>query len=328
MNIDKPKKQLNKALISLKKKHFYFDHYIPLKDGQNSNCWKVYNKNQVFCLKFYKENLSFKRDRFDTEKDFLELLYLEKFKNVPRLICDNRDENWSLLEWLNGEKIQKPNKENWDKYSNFLISLQELKNSKYVNKIKYASESCFELKDHYQLIFSRLNKIFQLTNQDKIFFNINNWLEEIVLERLNFLKNQIINKGLDSSKFLNKKIISPSDVGFHNIISLKKELYFFDFEYAGWDDPYKLFVDLVIQPENVLTQKNGFSILENIAANFEINLNKSLLLKYLDLYRIKWVLIILNKILFNQNKKESEVNLIFSKILNYYDHIGEVWLLD
>ena len=52
------------------------------------------------------------------------------------------------------------------------------------------------------------------------------------------------------------------------------------------NDPYKLFVDLVIQPENVLTQKNGFSILENIAANFEINLNKSLLLKYLDVAEI------------------------------------------
>ena len=48
------------------------------------------------------------------------------------------------------------------------------------------------------------------------------------------------------------KIISPSDVGFHNIISQKDKLNFIDFENASWDDPYKLFEDLVIQPGNIL----------------------------------------------------------------------------
>ena len=31
-------------------------------------------------------------------------------------------------------------------------------------------------------------------------------------------------------------ILSPSDFGFHNIISKNQKLYFIDFEYAGWDD--------------------------------------------------------------------------------------------
>lgn len=321
-------KKLNKALISLKKKQYFFDNYTPLNHGKNSICWKVYNKNQVFCLKFYKENLSFKRDRFDTEKNFLELLNLEKFKNVPKLICDNRNENWSLLEWLNGEKIQKPNKRYWEKYLNFIISLQELKYSKYVNKIQDASEACFEIKDHYKLILFRFNKIVKLTSKEKKFLIINNWLEQVIMERLNFLKIQIENKGLNLSISRNKKIISPSDVGFHNIIRFKKELYFFDFEYAGWDDPYKLFVDLVIQPENILNQKKAIYVIDNIAESFKIKINKSLLLIYLELYRIKWILIILNKIVFNEIEKESDVDLIFSKINNYYNYVGEIWLLD
>ena len=147
-------------------------------------------------------------------------------------------------------------------------------------------------------------------------------------DRLNFLLNQIDNKGFNSSLYANKKIISPSDVGFHNIIRYKNELYFFDFEYAGWDDPYKLFVDLVIQPENILTQKEGLNIIVNIADNFKMKVNKTLLIFYLELYRIKWILIILNKVVFNEIKMESQAKLILSKISKYYNQIGEIWLFD
>ena len=160
------------------------------------------------------------------------MLNLEKIKNVPKLICSDRNQNWSLLEWLNGKKIEKPNKNNWEKYSNFIISLQDLRNSQHIDKIKYASEACFELNEHYELICSRLNKVFKLTNRENIFININNWLQNVVLKRLNYLKNQIYNNEF-SEMPIKKKIISPSDVGFHNILKYKNDLYFFDFEYAG-----------------------------------------------------------------------------------------------
>ena len=45
---------------------------------------------------------------------------------------------------------------------------------------------------------------------------------------------------------------------------------FYDFEYSGWDDPYKLFVDLVIQPEQTLNIKEAFFIIRSLADGFSM----------------------------------------------------------
>jgi hypothetical protein len=45
------------------------------------------------------------------------------------------------------------------------------------------------------------------------------------------------------------RFLSPSDFGFHNVIrSQRGELYFLDFEYAGWDDPGRTVCDVFLQP--------------------------------------------------------------------------------
>ena len=155
MIINNDSNPLFRALKFLEENNFLFDGYETLDGGRNSNCWKVYNNKKSFCLKFYKDNSSYKRKRFDTEKNFLELLYYENFSNVPKLICQNRTENWTLLEWVNGVKIKKPNKDNWDSYINFLINLQKLQKSAYKYKIRNAAEACFEIPTHYKLIISR-----------------------------------------------------------------------------------------------------------------------------------------------------------------------------
>jgi len=46
-----------------------------------------------------------------------------------------------------------------------------------------------------------------------------------------------------------ERCLSPSDFGFHNTIEKKNgDLMFFDFEYAGWDDPAKTICDFFYQP--------------------------------------------------------------------------------
>ena len=42
--------------------------------------------------------------------------------------------------------------------------------------------------------------------------------------------------------------MSPSDFGFHNAFRSPNGVKFFDFEFAGWDDPAKAVVDFSLQP--------------------------------------------------------------------------------
>ena len=58
--------------------------------------------------------------------------------------------------------------------------------------------------------------------------------------------------------------MSPSDFGFHNVIKKKKKLFFFDFEYAGMDDPVKLISDFICQPDHKLSKKQRYLFYNNI----------------------------------------------------------------
>ena len=94
-----------------------------------------------------------------------------------------------------------------------------------------------------------------------------------------------------------ERCLSPSDFGFHNSLRLPDgTLRFFDFEYAGWDDPAKLVCDffcavaLPVPPEllpQVVTQ-----VTECVGRPDEAQARIELLL---PVYRLKWVAILLNE---------------------------------
>ena len=130
----------------------------------------------------------------------------------------------------------------------------------------FASEACFNLVEHKKLICLRVKEII---NSSKGLVK-KEWFKKEVLESLNKCESEYQNYfSLRNSNYLTKnKILSPSDVGFHNILRIKNKLYFHDFEYAGWDDPYKLVVDILIQPENILTQYNAMKIINSLESCF------------------------------------------------------------
>ncbi len=100
--------------------------------------------------------------------------------------------------------------------------------------------------------------------------------------------------------------MSPSDFGFHNILVDNKTLYFFDFEYAGWDDPAKLFCDFYSQPESpvIFEQAETFRILVSHALKLtEANLWTKELLPF---YRLKWCCILLNE--FRQSDRNRRIH--------------------
>ena len=88
---------------------------------------------------------------------------------------------------------------------------------------------------------------------------------------VHWIKSEIYNlmlfqrdKNIDIDYILpeENRVISQSDVGFHNMLIGKNKVYFLDFEYAGWDDPGKLFSDLLLQPDNNFPIKH-FKILSH-----------------------------------------------------------------
>ena len=94
---------------------------------------------------------------------------------------------------------------------------------------------------------------------------------------------------------------------------------FFDFEYAGWDDPHKLISDLILQPDNPVPL-NFIKELDPLILKYvDSQIDKERILLLMSIYRIKWLLIIFNKVLKSDIYK---INLdeISEKLITYSHH--------
>ena len=289
--------------------------------GINSSSWKVYSNRNKFFLKFYINANNDKRDRIGAESRFTALLKEGGFENFPNIILSNEKDNWTLFEWLDGEKIFKPNKKDLEDLTFFIKKIQTLRNLKSSKNIGNASEACFNLFEHKELIIFRVKQIINASNG-----SVREWLKRQVLESLNNCESKYQNYfSLNSSNHLNRnKILSPSDIGFHNVLRIGNKLYFHDFEYAGWDDPYKLIVDILIQPENILSKYNSMKIINSLESCLKIKDYFDYLKVYLILYRAKWVSIIFKKIL-QQKLSPREEETLLKKSSNYFIKVGTIW---
>ena len=310
---------LDKVEINLKKNNIFIDHIERIVSGKNSYAWKIKSKNKFFFLKLYKSTKDDIRDRIGAEYRFINLLKNLGRVNIPEIILINQEEKWSLFKWVNGKKIKKPIQTDWDCLLEFITNIQNLKTHKDANKIGLASEACFSLDEHHKLIQYRLNRLIKNTfGEEKI------WIENVVYNSIKKYKKkymQYFTKNYFSSHDI--RILSPSDVGFHNILKVDNKFFYFDFEYSGWDDPYKLICDLIIQPEHILPKEESIFIYNKLKNKFNLENNYNLLKIYINLYRAKWISIILK----NLNYERDLDKKFIRKSLSYFIKVGEIWEL-
>ena len=104
-----------------------------------------------------------------------------------------------------------------------------------------------------------------------------------------------------------EKIISPSDFGLHNAkLNKGNRLIFFDFEYAGWDDPAKTVADFFAQPRFPAP----FEEVDNLLSIFSNIFSSNVMARFLrrlplvdSIIRLKWCYILLNDFHPNSNKR-------------------------
>jgi thiamine kinase-like enzyme len=94
----------------------------------------------------------------------------------------------------------------------------------------------------------------------------------------------------------NQVIISPSDFGFHNaIITKDQNTVFLDFEYSGLDDPAKLVGDYFSQVSIPVDLSYIDTFIDSMCSKgIPINEVRQRSLLLLNLYKIKWICIVLN----------------------------------
>tara|TARA_Y100001934_G_scaffold242380_1_gene298108 strand:+ start:253 stop:1905 length:1653 start_codon:yes stop_codon:yes gene_type:complete len=271
-----------------------------LKRGGNNCVYKITIGDKAILGKVYHRDTHDSRDRFGQEVAFLKYLKSIAVKESPALISQDRTAGVVCIDWIEGADFDSPlasSESYWKQCFSFLKKIQVGKNSIEAKSLPEGSEAAFSLRAHLALLQNRRD--YWYAHNQTIPEKVRSLLMTELDEEYKSLAKELISHP-DFNKELepDEKIISPSDFGLHNAKLVEDEqLAFFDFEYAGWDDPAKTIADFFAQPRFPAP----FEKVENLISTFSEIFSSSVmdrLLRRLPLVnriiRLKWCYILLN----------------------------------
>jgi hypothetical protein len=174
---------------------------------------------------------------------------------VPQLVHSDKTSRSVVLEYIKGERFTEgttPSQEDINQAVTFMRLLnRDLETGKDL-VTDSAAEGFLRITEHLKNVDQRLERM----SIDHLPANVAceaRWFIEVARKRLNTLQErteQLLSQGrCPDALDPREQSVSPSDFGFHNAIRHPKGVRFFDFEFAGWDDPVKAVSDFDLQPK-------------------------------------------------------------------------------
>jgi hypothetical protein len=278
----------------------------PLQGGRNNQVFRMIIGNVSFLLKAYFRHEKDPRDRLGTEYAFLSFVWSRGMRMIPRPIAADPVRSLGLYEFINGEKLSAGDirEEHIRQSLDFYFALNAAPDNPAARNLPNASEACFSICDHLSLVDRRLRRLLAIEPGNG-FEAVHQFIHEELFKTWKDMKRNIMERaaewGVDVDQRLSdeKRVLSPSDFGFHNaIIEPGGRLRFLDFEYAGWDDPAKMVCDFCCQPEVPIPPEYISFFQESvIAVSDEAEVLRKRIRFLLPVYRIKWCCIMLNDFL-------------------------------
>ena len=275
----------------------------PCAAGGNNRTFRVETSKGVFAVKQYFRHSGDLRDRLASEFAFLKYAHNVAPKLVPIPYAVDIVSGMALYEFVEGVAYA-PSEINANlvqQAAQFFVSLNSKQTRAQAVDLPMASEACFSISNHLQLIERRLVALHNTsvnTAEDEAAQS----LVRTIFEFWKELKDAVVLRsrqlGLDHAAELRaeQRCISPSDFGFHNALQTPSgATKFLDFEYAGWDDPAKMTGDFFSQLAVPVPADLFDTFVTEVMTVFdqpEVLVNRAVLLR--PVYRVKWCCIALN----------------------------------
>jgi hypothetical protein len=265
---------------------------IAIRAGRNSAVYRVSCLRDQLILKHYFSHDADKRNRLFSEYQFLTFLNEVGSQLVAKPIACDYKNQVALYSFLEGSKPLIVSDFYIDQAVQFLLTLNRLKHDPKARNIGNASDACFNLEQHINLVrtrFLQFESIRPVITEAK---EVLGWIKDVLAPCWEKIGSQI---PIFQEKLTTyENILSPSYFGFHNALDFKGKLSFVDFEYAGWDSMAKLACDFICQPELPISKLQATNFLKELANQ---TYNKDLVYQVetlLPVHRIKWCFILLN----------------------------------
>jgi hypothetical protein len=275
--------------------------FSPLAGGRNNRVFRVDSGERVAVLKIYFQSGNDPRDRFAAERRFYAWIKQSRIGRTPVPLGWNEGERFGLLEWIEGKKAERAEPPYVSQALAFLRELNSNRTMAAASALSDASEACFSIAEHLACINQRVARLARAIHSEPMDSRAAELVERTLAPLWKKIKHMIEeqSRGLDcfaSALSLSARCLSPSDFGFHNaLVRPDGQLRFFDFEYAGWDDPAKLICDFFSQPRVPVPLSFWGGFMDLFAgmdgADRELARRARQLL---PAYRLKWCCIMLN----------------------------------
>jgi hypothetical protein len=273
-----------------------------LSGGANNQVYKLQREGKEYLLKGYAP-AGDGHDRYTAEKDFYGWIQAQGVPQTPHALGWDDEGRLAILTIIPGKPPSSPvSKGQILQSANFVITLNHQRHEAEGFGIGQATDTAFALSGHVANIERRILRLQGIGgdtpqhDQMRAFLGeelFPKWEEAVAKASKSPLYDEVVPTEC--------RILSPSDIGFHNaLVAPSGTLYFFDFEYSGWDDPGKTASDFLCQPRYVLPKQFFNLFPEAIAGLFSANgakLFKERLRLLCPLHCIKWCCIFLNEFL-------------------------------
>lgn len=278
-----------------------------LGKGRNSRCYQLQcadGKNYV--LKFYFQSPSDPRDRLGVEFKTLSFLWNNGVRRVPQVIVMDRESKSAVYQYIPGAAVESKDlrQEDIDELVGFLESINQLRTNSEASEFGPASEACFSIWGVIASVENRLARFDQVVFTDKALVDfLNLEFKPLFADVQKWIRKA--NIGLAQELGKKERILSPSDVGFHNALRKGQgKIIFLDFEYFGWDDPAKLIADFILHPAMELPGDLKAYYVRKVLRLFsgQKMLKERTSLVY-PLFGLKWCLILLNEFLHEDSQR-------------------------
>jgi hypothetical protein len=275
----------------------------PLKEGGNNQVSRIPGPKHDFVLKRYFQHPGDNRDRFTTEQRFYGFLWNCGFRQVSEPCAWDAENRVGLFSFVQGRKLNtgEVTRAMVDQALEFAIGMNQFRERSVAREVPVASEAYFSVPEQIAGIGRRVEQAQQIESTTETDAKAAALVRDGLAPAWQKIAAAIAQRckaepSLNQPLPENRRCLSPSDFGFHNaLLAGDGRLIFFDFEYAGWDDPAKLICDFFCQPQVPVP----FEFWDLFVNTLATGLNEGPELAerariLLPAYQIKWCCIMLN----------------------------------
>lgn len=285
--------------------------WSPVRGGANNRVYCGTAGPKKVLLKMYFGAEGDPRDRLGGERCFYSLAEKANTHSVPQALGWDLANRLALFEFVEGRKLEagEITAAHVLGAANLVAAVNNLRDRTPSESL--ASEACFSISEHLSAVDARVERLGGLEISDPLDREASAWIHEQLKPAWHRVheaaRAHAVDEGLDPSDSLpqNQRWISPSDFGFHNaLLETNGRLRFFDFEYAGWDDPAKLMADFFCQPAIPVPLGMWSDFLGGLAECRHWHPETALRARVLlPAYRIKWCCIMMNEFLSSEARR-------------------------